>query len=74
MKFKPPHQEKGEQQRFNKTFDRDYSFVFSDDINKWMGNKRVRTPKQKIQTDNTGASDRMKLYHKRMPAIGSQTK
>ena len=52
---------------------RDYSFVFSDDINHWITNKRVYNPRpKKVQSDPEAASINMKLYHKRMPSIGSR--
>lgn len=57
---------------FNKFQKNDYSFVFSDNIEKWIGNKRVRLRSTKTKEPKPGASTRMKLYHRHMPTIGSQ--
>ncbi|MFZ2905303.1 MAG: hypothetical protein WAZ98_03770 [Cyclobacteriaceae bacterium] len=69
---KQPHINKiGAGNDFNKFQKHDYSFVFSESIEKWIGQKRVRIKPEKPES-KLGASTRMKMYHKRMPAIGSQ--
>ena len=50
-----------------------YNFVFSDDIEDWTNQKRVRATRiRKAKIINPVAQAKKKAYHRSMPSIGSQ--
>lgn len=49
-----------------------YNFVFSDNIQDWINQKRVYAERVREKKLNPNGETKKKAYHRNMPSIGSQ--